>query len=509
MEPSLLFTGNESLRIENDGLRAKLEKDERRFTLYDEEVTRLYEIIRKLKREAFGPRRERWETKEQIVLFNEAEVAAKEDVLCPPEGEIVVPAHTRGKRKPLPKNLPREVVIVDLPDVEKFSSDGSPLRVIGREVSEKLVYEPAVMKVIEYQRLKYGGAEGSDTVKVAPVVPSIVPKGIATSSLLAHIVTSKFADGTPLYRQEEQFARLGVDIPRSTMGRWIISVHERCQGIWNALEERLMSRPYVSCDETPVQVLKENGRPAESKSWMWVRATPSDEKKIVLFDYDPSRSGEVARRLFAEYSGYFQVDGYGAYNALEAKGLIRVGCNMHGRRRFYDAAEGAAKGQSLAAEGMAFYKKLYAIEEKARTLSWDERHKLRDQEARPLWDEMKVWADKHHDSVPPKSKIGQAFHYFIGEYGYLRAYLGHGMLEMDNGFAERAIKYFAIGRKNWLFSDTVDGAKTSSVFYSFVVTAKLNGVNPYQALKRIFDEVPLATTADDYERLSGILLGLI
>jgi transposase len=510
MEPPLLFNENESLRIENQSLKAKGDKDERRLELYDEEVSRLHEIIRKLKREAFGPRRERWETTEQCLLFNEAETLAKEDA-GPSEDKVEVPAHTRtrGKRKPLPENLPREVVVIDLKDSEKFAPDGSPLRVIGKEVSEKLVYEPAVMKVIEYQRLKYGGVEGADTVKIAPVVPCIVPKGIATASLLAHIVTSKFADGLPLYRQEEQFARLGVDIPRSTMGRWIMKAGESCQGIWNALEERLMSRPYVSCDETPVQVLKEEGRTAESKSWMWVRATPSDEKKVVLFDYDPSRSGEVAKRLFADYAGFLQVDGYGAYNTLEKNpGLVRIGCGMHGRRKFNDAAEGAAKGQSLAAEGMAFFQKLYSIEEKAKDLSWDERHALRDREARPLWDAMKQWADKHYDSVPPKSKIGQAFHYFIGEYEYLRAYLLHGMLEMDNGFAERAIKYFAIGRKNWLFSDTVEGALGSSLFYSFVVTAKLNGVDPYQALKRIFEEVPVATTVEDYERLSGILLGL-
>jgi transposase len=503
-----LFSDAEALRIENQSLKFLVEQSEQKIVLYDEEVSRLHEIIRKLKREAFGPKRERWESEEQVLLFNEAESCAADAVSI--ESEVVVPAHTRkrGKRKPLPGNLPREVVVIDLPEAEKVAPDGSALRVMGEEVSEKLVYEPAVMKVIEYHRLKYGGAEGADTVKTAPVPPCIIPKGIATSSLLAQIVTSKFADGLPLYRQEEQFERLGVDIHRSTMGRWIIQASQTCQGILNALEERLLKERYVTCDETPVQVLKEEGRTTESKSWMWVRATPAADKKIVLFDYDTSRSGEVAKRLFAGYGGFFQVDGYAAYNLLEQNPeLVRVGCNMHGRRRFFDAAEGSAKGQSLAKEALNFYHKLYEIEKRAKELSHADRHALRQKEAAPLWDVMHDWAIKHNAAVPPKSKIGNAFHYFLGEYDYLRAYLKDGCLEMDNGFTERAIKYFAIGRKNWMFSDTVAGAQSSAVFYSFVVIAKLNGVDPYQAMKRIFDQAPLATTADDYDRLADILLG--
>lgn len=268
-----------------------------------------------------------------------------------------------------------------------------------------------------------------------------------------------------------------------------------------------MASPYVGCDETRVQVLKEDGRPAESQSWMWIRTTPSDSTKIALFDYDPSRSGNVAKRLFAGYKGYLQVDGYGGYNALEKKeGIIRLGCNMHGRRKFHDASLGSEKGQPLAKVGLDYYHKLNEIEERAKELSWQERFLLREKEATSIWSEMKTWAEKNYAVVPPKSKIGTAFHYFIGEYEYLTAYLKDGMLLFDNGFTERTVKYFAIGRKNWLFSDTVGGAKASSLFYSFVVTAKLNGLNPYDALDRIFTEVPLAKTIDDYERIATYLL---
>jgi len=198
---------------------------------------------------------------------------------------------------------------------------------------------------------------------MAPLPPSILPKSIATSSLIAHIITNKYADGLPLYRQEEIFARQGIEIPRNTMARWIVQTSQACVGVWNALEERLLASPYVSCDETRTQVLKEDGKAAKSQSWMWVRATPSDKQKIVFFDYDQSRSQKVAKKLFTDYEGYLQVDGYGAYNALEKnKRIIRVGCNMHGRRRFFDAAEGSVKGQGLANEGLRFYKMIYDIE---------------------------------------------------------------------------------------------------------------------------------------------------
>jgi hypothetical protein len=284
-----------------------------------------------------------------------------------------------------------------------------------------------------------------------------------------------------------------------------------CIPVLNALEGRLLLDPYVSCDETHTQVLKEKGRTAESQSWMWVRATPGSKQPIVLFDYDPHRSGDVAKRLLADYEGFLQADGYGAYNCVvrEARGkVIRIGCNMHGRRGFSDADKGAKAGRSLASVALKHYDKLYDIEEKAKKLelSWTDRKLLRDVEAVPIWDEMKLWAEKQRERVPIKSLIGKALNYFLEQFDLLRGYLQDGRLEMDNGFAERAIRKFAIGRNNWMFSDTPEGAHASALFYSFVVTAKLNGVNPYQALKEIFERIPTASTADDYEALADLLL---
>lgn len=515
-QDEVFVTEIQRLQSEIAGRDALIVKRDERLNLFEDEVSRLHEIIREMKKRIYGPRKERWLDQDQLGLFNEAEVEA----LKPEEDEesegVEVKPHVRkrGKRKPLPDNLPTEVRVIDLRPEEKVGPDGSPLvlRVVGKEISKKLEYTPASMSVIEYHRLKYEIVkdDGETGVLTAPPVPSIIPKGIATPSLLSGVVVNKYGLGLPLYRQEEMFKWSGVHLPRSTQGRWVVQAAQAARPIWNVLEEKLMSSPYVVCDETWTQVLKEDGKTAESQSFMWVRSNPSDQEKIALFDYDPSRAGGVAERLFADFDGVLQVDGYGGYNVLEKNPKItRIGCNMHGRRKFHEAkTAGADKGHSLAEQGLKFYQRLYDIEAKAKEqkLSNDERHELRQKESVPIWDEMKLWADANAKKVPPKSKIGKAFNYFLNEYEYLRGYLKAGHLEMDNGFVERAIKYFAIGRNNWLFSDTVEGAEASSLFYSFVVTARLNGVNPFDALTKIFTELPLAQTIEDFERLAGYIL---
>ena len=516
-----LFTEVEALRAEREGFRTSIARQDERIALYAEEVDRLREMIVQMQKQAFGPRSERWETEEQgKLLLNEVEVeAAKpadgetagEETAAPPvdAGEVKVAAHTkkRGHRRPLPEHLKREIVEVELPEDQRFDAQGNALKVVGKEISEKLCYEPAKITVIEYHRFRYG-VDAGEPVKTAPPVPSIIPKGIATASLIAAIVTAKYADGLPLYRQEEIFLRQEIDLSRSSMARWVVQAAMAARPIWNLLEERLMQSHYVACDETHVQVLKEDGRKAESKSWMWLRTNPSDTEKIILFDYDPHRSGEVAKRLLMNFEGILQCDGYGAYNAVEKQpGLTRIGCNMHGRRGFKKAADGAPKSKKLAAIGLKYYRALYAIETEARDLSWQKRYEYRLEKATPIWTEFKTWAEETRKKVPRRSSIGDALHYFIGEYDYLVGYLLNGELEMDNGHAERMIKNFAIGRKNWMFSDTPEGADASALFYSFVVTAKVNGVNPYEALKTIFTELPLARTVDDFDRLAQILLG--
>lgn len=517
MLPSIksIFSENEDLKIKLRSLQLQTETKDVMLKNYEQEISRLNEIVRDLQRSKFGKKSERWESSEQLV-FNEAEVESrKPDPISDDEesdDSVAVKAHIkkkRGHRRALPAALEREEITLELPESERFNEDGTPLKIIGYEISEKLSYEPSKTKVIVYRRAKYG-VDSGDYVKTAPPVASIIPKGIVTAELLASVVIEKYGYGMPLYRQEYKFDQMGVDITRQTMARWVVKSGEACMPVWNVLCDRLLDSFYVSCDETQTQVLKEAGRKAESKSWMWVRCKPSGENKIVLFDYDPHRSAEVAKKLLSEFKGFLQVDGFASYNVLEKDiELVRIGCNMHGRRYFEKAMTvGAKPGQTLAEAAMKFYKRLYDHEEEIRKLPQDERHRLRQEIQVPIWTEFKNWSDTNHIKVPPKSKIGEAFNYFRSEYKYLTGYLKDGRLEMDNGFAERAIRKFAIGRNNWMFADTEAGAHASAMFYSLLCTAKVNDVNIFEAMKYLFNEIPKASSIDDYEHLADIIMGI-
>jgi transposase len=505
------FDPADNLKIENEDLKIQTSRQAERIKALSDENRWLREQLSELKRARFGKKSERWETPEQGCLFNEAEVESKkpdeDEETSPPESEVAGHKRKRGKRKPLPDSLPREIVKIELPIESQVAEDGTPLRIIGWEISEKLKCEPAKMSVVQYQRAKYG-VDSGDYVKTAPPVPSIVPKGIPTPELLAAIVVSKYADGLPLYRLEDIFKRQGIELTRGTMARWVIAVSEASRPIWNVLSDKWRESFYAACDETSVQVLKENGRKAESKSWMIVRSTPFGPKKIILFDYSTSRSTRAITDLLEGFKGFLQSDGLSSYDEIASHdGVDRLGCNMHGRRRFESAAVNGAKfGQSLGAEGLQFYKELYEIEDEIRDKTPDERFRIRNERARPIWDKMLEWAERNKPKVPNKSKIGNAFSYFLNEYEYLIGYLKDGRLEMDNGFTERAIRKFAIGRNNWLFSDTEEGAEASALLYSLVVTAKVNNVNPYAALVKLFTELPLAKNIEDFERLAEIML---
>lgn len=503
-----LMSSEQKMALQIAELEALLLKKDEKIKSYKKENNWLREQLNGLKRNQFGTKSERWETQEQLI-FNEAEVEAKNPA---PEKEdyiIEVRGHVkkgRGHRKPLPANLSREIIKIELPESEQVSEQGEKLKVIGWEVSEKLKYEPAKISVIEYHRAKYG-ADSGDYEKTAPPVPSIIPKGIATPELLAAIVVGKYCDGLPLYRLEEIFLRQDVELNRTTMARWMVQVAEALIPIRNVLSDRMLSAHTIACDETSVQVLKEKGRAAETKSWMIVRTTPCEKNKIVLFDYSTTRSGESIKQLFAGYEGRLLCDGLDVYNTLESETLTRFGCHMHARRKFEQAAkDGAKNGQTMAAKVMDIYKKLYEFEEEIRSHSPDEKVKARVKEQKPLLEEIKALAESNLEKVPDKSKLGQAFRYYLNEYVYLTRYIEDGLMEPDNGFTERAIRKFAIGRNNWLFSDTPDGAEASSLLYSLTVTAKLNGVNAYKALSKIIAEVPLAKTLEDYEHLADVIL---
>ena len=471
------------------------------------QVLSLQEQLNVLLAKRYGPSSEKL-SPDQIRLFNEAEeqaqAAAEEQVT----EAVTVAGHTRKKRgrKPLPDGLPRIRVEHELPEVEQTCACGCRLTRIGEALSEQLDIIPARVQVIQHVRAKYAckGCEGA--VKLAPMAPQPIPKSLASPGLLAHITVAKYQDALPLYRQEKILQRIGVDIPRSTLANWMIKLGALIQPLINLMWERLVGEDIIQMDETTVQVLKEPGKTAQSKSYLWVcRGGPMDHP-LILYEYDPTRAQEVPKRLLEGFEGYLQTDGYEAYNAVVARGgITHVGCLAHARRKFDEAIKALGKKHQAkggrATKGLVYIQKLYRIERAVKAASPEKRYHHRQEHARPLLEEIRQWLDRALPEVPPTTATGKALNYLHNQWPKLIRYLEDGRLEIDNNRTENAIRPFVVGRKNWLFSDTVNGAKASANLYSLIETAKANGLEPYAYLRHLFTTLPKAETVEAIEAL--------
>ena len=479
----------------------------------DNYIEQLEEAVRLLRLRQFAPKSEKFiseENDQEEMAFDEIEASA--DGLANEQSEdddqldmIHVGAHTkkRPQRQRLPKDLPREIVVIELLEAERFCPhDNTELKVVGHASSERIDVIPMQVKVIETRRATYACPCCATHMQTAPVVPQIVPKGLPTAGTLAFIATSKFVDGVSLYHTSKMIERAsGVELSRGVMANWMMKVHQACQPILNLLEDEAISASYLQMDETTIQVLKEEGRKAQSKSYMWVRHKPGPQS-VVLFDYDPSRRGEIAEKLLSDFRGRLQCDGFSGYDRLEkCAGIIRHGCMAHVRRKLFEAVRVAGKKSNIAKHALKLCQKLYRIEEFIKAKSPDEILRLRREKALPILQELITWVRDHLHKVPPQSPTGKALLYIHNEWSYLERYVEDGAVQIDNNFVENKIRPFVIGRKRWLFSDTVDGAKASAAIYSLVETAKANGVEPYKYLRHLFEKLPAATTLADFEAL--------
>ena len=463
-----------------------------------EDLVRFKELLQNLRRRKFGPSSESNQVQQN--MFNEIEELAEQDDNDNEKGDqnkSTVKGHTRtrGKRLPLPETLERVDKIIDLSEEEKKGK-----KKIGEEVSEKLVIIPSKVFVEKTIRPKYAPIDGKGGIITAPTPKTLLPKSIASSSLIAYIITSKYVDHLPLYRQETMFKRIKVELNRASMARWLIKVAEKVMPLYNLLQEKLLEQEYVQMDETRVQVLKENGKKATSKSFIWVRHTPG-EKKIVLYDYAPNRSGAVPVELLTGFKGTLQVDGYDGYSRVcEENKLQRIGCFDHVRRKFVDASRTSA-GKKIGKKGVRLIDKLYKIEKKIKEFASEDRLRIRQEEAVPILNELKDWVDELRSKISSQSTAGKAINYTYNEWKYLTPYTEDPKLNISNIDIENAIRPFAIGRRNWLFSDSVAGADASAMNYSLIETAKKNGFEPFDYLVKMLDKLPHAETVDDFEKL--------
>jgi transposase len=327
---------------------------------------------------------------------------------------------------------------------------------------------------------------------------------MASPGLLAHVAVAKYADGLPLYRQSKQFERLGIDLPRNTLASHMIKVGERINPLIEQLKHHVLGYDLIGMDETPVQVLKEPGKVAQSQSYMWVMKGGPPHRPVVLYHYAPTRAQSVPEQLLEDFEGYLQTDGYAGYHAvLKNEGIVGLGCWAHVRRKFMDAKKALPKAQQKTGnkvlQALAFIGQLYQLERAIGEFEPEEKQQRRQADAVVILDRFKTWLDKQ--SVPPKTLLGKAIVYARNEWPRLTVYTTDGRLNIDNNLVENAIRPFAIGRKNWLFCDSQSGARASANLYSLIETAKANGINDYAYLKYIFAQLPTATTDDAVQAL--------
>jgi len=490
----------EAITVRLAALEANREAREERIRLLEEEN-------RWLKAQLFGRSSEKIPAAEispdQRWLFNEIE--ALSDAMPAALETISVPAHERGKRgrKKLSAQLPRVEIVHDIPEQEKVCArDGTTLERIGEEVCEQLEVIPAKVRVLRHIRPKYACPCCRQGVWIAAAPVAIFPKSIATPSLLAQIITAKFVDGIPLYRQEPQFSRMGIPLGRGTMALWAI----RLGGTFvvpliNLLNELLLAETLIHCDETRLQVLKSDKAPT-ADHWIWVRAAGPPGRRIVLFDYDASRRGTVPMRLLAGFKGILLTDGYGVYDdAAEVLGFTHAGCMAHARRYFDEARK--AGDSTHAKTALEFIGKLSLIER----VLWDhdhpctpaQRRAIRQRQSAPIMAEFHTWLEALAPKVLPEGRLGKAVHYALGQWPKLSMFLTHGEVPLTNNRCENAIRPFVLGRKGWLFADTVKGALASANLYSLVETAKANGVEPFAYFSFLFERLPHLKSVEDFE----------
>jgi transposase len=470
-----------------------------------QQIDALTEIVRILRHRQFGNKSEKIPP-EQLGIFNEAELPVNVEVIEQAETEIQIAAHTRTKtvgRKPLPDNLPREQRIHDLPENEKVCACGHALTHIKDETSEQLEVIPAKVYVIQHVRKKYACRQCEETIKTAPMPPQPIPRSIAGPGLLSHVLVSKFQDHLPLHRQEQMLRRIGVDIPRSTLCLWTIRSAELLKPMMKLNHRRIIGYDIAYSDETTVQVLKDPNKGVASKKYMWVFAGGPPDKFVFYYHYHHSRSHDVALNYFDGYKGYIHCDGFPGYDAIAAKSpdIILSGCMYHARRKFVEITKVIKSKEGVAHDVLKRIALLAKIEDDIKELSSVDKFKIRLERAKPVLEELHAYLTAMYPRIPPKSPLGQAVSYTLNQWPKLINYLKDGRLENNNNRTERAIKPFAIGRKGWLFADSVAGAEAAATIFSLVETCKYHNVEPYDWFRYVLQHIPLCKSDDEIEAL--------
>jgi transposase len=357
---------------------------------------------------------------------------------------------------------------------------------IGEEVSEQLEYIPSSALILEHVRPKYACPCCQGHVTVAPKPWQPIEKGLPGPGMLAHVVVSKYADHLPLCRQESILRRQGVDVSRSTMCGWMAAVADLLEPLYERMKTAVLASKVLHTDDTPVPVQDKSVRGTTKTGRLWVYLGDRGHPYAV-FDYTPTRKRDGPVQFLAGYKGYLQADAFGGYDGLFVGGdVVEVACMAHARRKFYDART-SAPVRSL--EAVARIRLLYDVEKVAKDRSSELRRELRQQQSVPILADLGRWLDDQAKSVLPKSPLGNAIGYARNHWAALNRYVEDGDLDIDNNPAERALRGVAVGRKNWLFAGSDKGGRTAAVLYSFVGSAKLHALDPFEYLRDVIDRI--------------------
>jgi transposase len=471
-------------------LEAELKEERQKRALVEEE-------LRIRMAELFGKSSERWKPLEtgQAYLFNEMEMLCSkpED---PEENEAPAQSvrkssnkdKSRGKRDKLPDHLERITTIIDIPEEDRICPKcGDEKTVIGEQVSEQLQMKPIEFYVERIVRPSYACSCGEAGVVTAEVLSQIYPKSMLGDTVIAQIIASKYCDALPFYRQERVLARSDITISRQTMARAATAVAKEMKPLFDLIGEKLSECPVLCADETRLRVLNDKGIKKDGTSYMWVATGENGMSKLVRFYFeDGSRAAYTAKNLLGKFSGILMCDGYGAYpSAVKGLPVTLAACMAHVRRKFNDVLKGDRRNPH-AAEAMKMIQDLYKIEKEASQLSADERLALRQEKARPIFDQFSAWLYQRAAEVLPKSTLGKAVSYAVNLLLRLEVYLENGAVPIDNNAAENAIRPFVVGRKNFLFHAETQGAKDSALLYSIIETAKANDLEPMHYMLFLF-----------------------
>jgi len=442
-----------------------------------------------LLRRLYGPRSERVDPGQLLLFGDQAEVdpgveQAPGSPAEPPAQSATGPAKGHG-RKPLPADLPRERRVHEIPPEQRACPEcGQERSPIGEEISEQLDYRPASLFVVEQVRIKVACRHCQGHVAVAAKPPQPIEKGLPGPGLLAQVITSKFADHLPLYRQEGIFGRHGVELSRKTLCGWMAQSAWLLEPIWKAMKAEVLKSRVIQTDDTTVPVLDRRlDRARTARLWVYLG---DREHPYAVYDYTADRCRDGPERFLGDYKGYLQADAYSAYDRICSRGVVEVGCFAHARRKFFDAR---TSDPERAHEALARIRLLYAVETAGKGLDEAGRLAQRHERSVPLLEQLGDWLDEQARVVLPKSPIGGAIGYARSNWAALNRFTEAGYLSIDNNASERAVKPIALGRKNWLFAGSEGGGRTAAILFSIASTCKALKIDPFSYLRDVLDRV--------------------